>query len=361
MNVRGTAAHARKACTQRRALVSLSLVALVLAACGSTSTSSSGSSAASEKTYVVKAAVAGSAGSVLGTYMTAFANKVQADSGGHLKIDIFLNSVLGTNSQEFDALRAGTIQLADENFTVADNLFPDLDLLTLPGFWQTSDVWMAANNGGKLQTYFNSELETKGIITAGDAYSGNFGFVTNKPISGLSSLPGLKMATLPGPYIALAMKDLGIEGVPLSGSQFVTSEQTGLINSLAYAPTSTLQNGDYPFFKYVYQMPGIFIPALAGFMMNYAWYKTLPSNLQKILTNDAVSVSTAFEATQIGETATAVTTLQQKGLTVTTISQTLFDSIVSTFEQPVVSLFAQNNGSTALNIAKATPGFSSGS
>jgi TRAP-type C4-dicarboxylate transport system substrate-binding protein len=360
MNARWTAARARKACTQRRALVSLSLGALLVAACGSTSTGS-GASAAPEKTYVVKAAVAGSAKSVLGTYMTAFANKVQADSGGHLKIELFLNSVLGTNSQEFDALRSGTIQLADENFTVADNLFPDLDILTLPGFWPNSDVWMAANNGGKLQQYFNTELETKGIITAGDAYSGNFGFVTNKPINGLSDLPGLKMATLPGPYIALAMKDLGIEGVPLSGSQFVTSEQTGLINSLAYAPTSTLQNGDYPFFKYVYQMPGIFIPALAGFMMNYAWYQTLPSNLQKILTNDAVSVSTAFAATQIADTATAVTTLQQKGLSVTTFSQSLFESIVSAFEQPVVALFEQNNGSNALNIAKATAGFSSGS
>jgi TRAP-type C4-dicarboxylate transport system substrate-binding protein len=357
MNVRGTAAHAGKARTQRRALVSLSLGTLMVAACGSTSTGSSTS--APEKTYTLKAAVAGSATSVLGTYMTAFANKVEADSGGHLKVDLFLNSVLGTNSQEFDALRAGTIQVADENFTVADNLFPDLDLLTLPGFWPSSDVWMAANNGGPLAAHFNSELETKGIITAGNAYSGNFGFVTNKAINSPSDLSGLKMATLPGPYIALAMKNLGIEGVPLSGSQFVTSVQTGLINSLNYAPTSTLQNGDSPFFKYVYQMPGIFIPALAGFMMNYAWYKTLPANLQKVLTDDAVSVSTAFCATQIANTATAVTTLQQKGLSVTTFSQPTFETIVNTFEQPVVALFEQNNGTAAIDIAKATPGFTS--
>jgi TRAP-type C4-dicarboxylate transport system substrate-binding protein len=122
-----------------------------------------------------------------------------------------------------------------------------------------------------------------------------------------------------------------------------------------YGTESTYLNNYYTFFKYVVQDE--FLPSEGGIMANYAWFKTLPADLQKILMDDGHSVSLKLSNEEPGQTAAAQKALANAGLTVTTVNSQFQSQLTNLVQGPVIQLFEKNNGTAAVTAAKATPGF----
>jgi C4-dicarboxylate-binding protein DctP len=325
--------------------------ALAAAACSSSSssTSSGSTTSSSGKVYTIRASILQAPGTQEYNYFKSFADMATTLSGGRLVFKLYPNSVLGTQAASVGQLQADTVQFVDDTYTAADTLVPDTDVMTLPGIWTSAGKFDRAWNGGALGNLVNSELEAKGVVAFGAAYLGNQDIASNKPISSVSDLSGLKIRVLTGPYLALAAKQLGMTAVNVSVSDLVTSVGTGLINSLAQATSTLYSSKRYQLFKYVTRTP--FYPANIGILGSAKFYDSLPANLQKDLMQAGYAVSNQLSAQADQNDDSAVPPLEQAGLKVTTMSASQQALMTSDITGPVLALWKKNNGTAALDLA----------
>jgi TRAP-type transport system periplasmic protein len=335
---------------QYRVAAAAGAVILALACCGTASAAADHTTAAS-KTYTVRFNLQEAPGTQEYDYATHFADLAATYSHHQLVFKIYPNAVLGTQSASIAQLQSNTYQIVDDTYTAADVVVPDVDVQTLPGVWTSVAQWNGAWNGGKLGQFINKQLEAKGIVGLGSAYLGNQDIVTNKPITSVSDMAGLKIRVLTGPYLALAARQLGMTPVNVNVSELVTSVGTGLITAIAQADSTLYSSKRYQVFKYVSH--ATFYAANIGFLASASWFKSLPKDLQTDLLKAGNIASDDVSLRAIQNNNYAARQLTKLGLHVSTLSKAQQALMTSKITAPVLALWRKKNGNTALDMALA--------
>jgi TRAP-type C4-dicarboxylate transport system substrate-binding protein len=356
--------------TPKARIVKAGIMAVValfaVSACSSSKTSSSGSSSAGGAATSA-AAGSGAPSSASGTVYKARVNVVEAPgtyeydyvksftdmatqlSGGRLQFTLYANSVLGGQSESIGQLQANTYQFVDDTYTAADTIVPDTDVMTLPGVWKSGQQFADAWNGGAVGQAIEKEFEAKGVIGVGAAYLGNQDIASNKQISSVADLKGLKIRVLTGPYLQAACQALGMVPENVNVNEIPTSVKTGLLNSIANASFTIYSSKRYEFFKYISLAQ--FYPANIGLMGSAKFYDSLPPDLQQDIMKAGYSASNTLSAGATDRLNSAVTSLQKLGLKVTSLPADQQTLMTQTIEQPVQDLWKKNRGDTILNLA----------
>lgn len=334
---------------QPRAAAVVAAVVLALACSGTASAADHATSAG--KTYTVRFNLQEAPGTQEYDYATHFADLAAQYSHHQLVFKIYPNAVLGTQSASIAQLQSDTYQIVDDTYTAADVLVPDVDVQTLPGVWTSVAQWDGAWNGGKLGQFVNKQLEAKGIVGLGSAYLGNQDIVTNKPVTSVNDMAGLKIRVLTGPYLALAARDLGMTPVNVNVSELITSVGTGLITAIAQADSTLYSSKRYQVFKYVSH--ATFYAANIGFLASASWFKSLPKALQADLLKAGYAASDDVSQRAIQNNNYASEQLTKLGLHVSTLSKAQQALMTSKITDSVRALWRKKNGNTALDMALA--------
>lgn len=221
----------------------------------------------------------------LGTGAEQLANRIQAASGGRIRIQVYGGGELVPALQAFDAVTRGTAEMGHgaayywKNKTEAAQFFS-----AVPFGMNSQEINGWLYHGGGLELY-QDVYSDFGLVPFPAGNTGvQMGGWFNKEINSVSDLQGLKMRIpgLGGEVLARA----GGSPVLMPGAELFTSLQSGVIDATEWVgPYNDLAFGLYQAAK-LYYYPGWHEPCatLECFINQQAW-DSLGSELQAVVEN----------------------------------------------------------------------------
>ena len=223
----------------------------------------------------------------LGTAPEYFAERVEAMSGGRLKIKVYGSGQLVPALEVFDTVSQGTAEMGMGAAYYWKGKAPASVLFTSIPFGlnaQEMNGWL--HHGGGLELWRELYEPFNLIPFAGGSTGVQMAGWFNREINSLEDLKGLKMRIpgLGGEVITRA----GAESVTMAGSDIYTALQTGVIDATEWVgPYNDLAFGFHQIAKYYYY-PGWHEPGpILELVVNKDAYESLPKNLQAIVTTAA--------------------------------------------------------------------------
>lgn len=255
-------------------------------------------------------------------FLRPWADKVQADSGGRIKIDIFPSMQLGgTPPQLFDQARDG---VADLVWTLPGNTpgrFPGTEVMELPFVAAKRGI----TNSRAMQEIYETQLrdEYKEVHPI-CMWAHDHGLIhANKQVRTMDDLRGLKLR-FPTRLAGEALKSLGataigmpIPQVPESLAQRVID---GCVVPWEVVPAIKVQE----LLRYHTEIPGSPTLYTATFIlaMNKAKYEGMPADLKKVIDANSGQVAAQMAGNMWDQQAVAVSDMVRKrGNTITVLDE----------------------------------------
>ena len=187
----------------------------------------------------IRFAVLAPEGSTWLNLMKKFNEDITKESKGSITFKIFPGGISG---DEFDVIRKmkmGKIDSTGFTGVGLGQILPEIRVLELPRLFESYKEIDYITD--KLKPYFDQEFNKKGYVLLGWAEVGFVNIFSNKDVSSLDSLGGLKMWTWEGDPLAKALFEaLNIVPNPMPVTDVYTSLQTGLINSVYVSPLAAI-------------------------------------------------------------------------------------------------------------------------
>lgn len=333
----GVARSARPRRAWWAVLVSSSMVALLLSACGSVASPKQGSKSSSMPgpTLSAKFGDLQNIGTPTTDSAEQFAKLVKRYTDAKITITVYPNSELGSPAQQLAGTQAGTIAFyATPDVSAA---VPQTDALALPYLFPSAAVASKVINGPAMRAKLWSLFPAAGLKFIGSWAIGYTSLLTaSRKITSPADVAGLKIRLYNPTVSPLVMSSLGADGVVIASTQVVTALSTGVVNG-ADDPASTMVGSDwYSGMHYLALTDLAYVPSPTFASLKF--WKSMSTAEQK-------AVSKAFQATIASNlsaantlNATAIATMKNV-LTVTSPPLGPFKAAVQSVYKKVETLY----------------------
>jgi tripartite ATP-independent transporter DctP family solute receptor len=160
-----------------------------------------------------------------------FAGLVDKKSGGKIKVKLFYNAVLGSDTQAVGALRAGTLEMTGPSSSPLVGIVKDYAVFDFPFLFKNDEEADAILDGafGKMMLDRLSEVDLVGLAF----WENGFRNVTNsrRPIKAAEDLKNIKLRVMQNPVYIDAFSALGANPTAMSFSEVYTALETRAIDA----------------------------------------------------------------------------------------------------------------------------------
>jgi TRAP-type C4-dicarboxylate transport system substrate-binding protein len=227
-------------------------------------------------------------------FLSPWAKKVEKDSGGRIRIDLYPNMQLGgTAAQLYDQVRDGTVDIAWTLPGLTPGRFPKIEVFELPFVANRS----AVANAQAVQAFYETQLRDEfRDVHAICVWAHDQGVVhTTKPVATLSDLKGLRLRA-PTRLSAESLKALGANGITMPVTQVADALSVRAIDGcmVPWEVVPSIKVEDYAKFHAEFAASPVLYTATFILAMNRKRFDTLPPDLKKVI--DANSGQTAAQA-----------------------------------------------------------------
>lgn len=217
------------------------------------------------------------------TLKQEWAKRVEAMTGGRLKIEMMpVNSVV-QHSETQDAVAAGILDghITDTSYFAGKD--PAFGLIANPvGAWSSPSEMLRFINYGGGSELMNEILEPYGLHFIGATTPGLEAFISKVPLDGVADLKGLKMRAPEG-MVQEVFAAAGATPVNLPGSEVFTSLDKGVIDAADYTVFSTNHAQGMHDIAMHPVYPGFHSMPMVEVSMNKAKWNALPEDIKAIL------------------------------------------------------------------------------
>ena len=222
-------------------------------------------------------------------WLNRFAAAVESDSGGRIKAEVYPASQLGSIPRQIEGVQFGSIQgwTGPPEFLVGvDERY---EVLSAPGLFSGRDQYLRVINDPTVRDLVLGLGANKGLIGAGIYPIGPSSIITKKPIQGLADYSGLKIRVLASQFQLELIRRMGASPVAMTLADVLPALQQGAIDGSLTTITqyTTLHYIDAA--KYVVETGQPYVSSIS--MLSKKWLDGLPPDLQKIVRDDALKVS----------------------------------------------------------------------
>ncbi len=222
-------------------------------------------------------------------WLKRFAAAVEKDSGGRIKGEVYPASQLGAIPRQIEGVQFGAIQgwVGPPEFLVG--IDERYEALSAPGLISTQEQDVRVLNDPAVLGMMLGLGGNKGLVGVGIFPLGPSSIVTRKPARSLADFRGLKIRVLASPFQLEMIKRMDASPVAMTLADVLPAMQQGAIDGALTSITvdTTLHYVDAG--KYVTQTGQPWINSMA--VLSKKWLDGLPSDLQKILRDDAAKTS----------------------------------------------------------------------
>lgn len=268
----------------RRATVPRGLFLLVLvlvmaasAGCGGDAGSDSGQA---QDEYTLRVTNEVAVGAPLNETLNAWKDMVETKTEGRVTIELFPAGQLMTDKAAVGALSQGSIDMNISTTGWMAELVPAMQVFDLPYLFandrQLEVLW--EQDLGKVLNERLSEHNVRGIAIL--PLTGEIILASDRKVTQLSDLRGLKLRTFGGEAQQATLDALGATGVTVPASEIAPAIQTGVVDGIATGMTYWWENFREPL-KYAVA-PDMWQSPYAVWVNDASWDR-LPSDLQSII------------------------------------------------------------------------------
>ncbi len=168
-----------------------------------------------------------------------FAELVKEKTGGSVTVEVFPSASLGTERENLEALKTGTLDMA----IIAVEFYPafveEAGVFVLPFMYDSYEHQTRALEGEAGKKLAEIILNKTGVRVLG-YYSLAFRqiFTTNAPVRTAGDLKGLKIRVPESPTYVNTFKLLGAAPTPVAWGETYTALETGVVGGLENTPES---------------------------------------------------------------------------------------------------------------------------
>ncbi len=246
--------------------VGASLLIGTLSACGggNTSTPSSSpagsspsSSTAQADPIVVKLGFAESESSVHYQGYKYLCDQVTEATDGLMTFELYPSNSLGSERDSYEGCQLGTMEACIITGAVLTNFVPEAAVLNQPFLFDDYDqAWNFID--GAFGDYLEEKAAEGGVKIVGWMDSGFRSLFTNKPVTSLDDLHGMKIRTMENEYHMAAYNALGCIATPMAFGDVFTALQQNTIDGAENTIPSLVANNFYEVCKYICNQPVLF-------------------------------------------------------------------------------------------------------
>ncbi len=215
---------------------------------------------------------------------SVFANIVEADTNGSVKVQIYPSDQLGSNEEAVQMTRDNTIQAVLASTGSVATYYPNIDVLNLVFAYDhnaaTYDVF-----DGEFGKALADDIESSlgDVVVLGYPDSGGFFAVTNskRSIANAKDFEGVRIRTMTIPSHKIIINALNGEAYPLAWGEVYSGMQTGVIDG-QMNPVPIIANANFADVqKYLALTNHLFSPYTL--MLSKTFWDTLTAEEQRIV------------------------------------------------------------------------------
>jgi TRAP-type transport system periplasmic protein len=267
-----------------------------------------------------------------------FAEIVEKNSGGALRIQIFYNGTLGKQQASITGVQNGVIDLTLQTTAWLEPLAPRVQAFDLPFAFNAAAAAERVLDGD-IGRQLSADLAEKGVLVLAWGTNGwrDLELVSTR-VTKPEDMRGLKIRIQSGPVYVSMMKALGAVPVVLDISELYLALQQKVVEGLEIPPPTVLSLKYEEVVKYVALTHHLY--NAAPIIMSKVKYDTLPADHKKALQDASGEILPFWRDTYERYQKEALETLRNKGLTVDAVDHEAFRRAMT----PVYDELRQKNG-----------------
>jgi tripartite ATP-independent transporter DctP family solute receptor len=248
------------------------------------------------------------------TQCVAFANLVNARSGGQIEVQVFGAGALGAEREYVEGIQSGIVQAGIAS-GVMGSFFPSAMVTDIPYLFPSAAVaWEVLDGpvGDELREKF---LKDTGVRCLAFAEVGFRNFTNDvRPIRKPEDLKGLKIRVMETPLFVTLVRSLGAIPTPIAWTETYTALQTGVVDG-EENPISVILVANFPEVQKYVTLDG-HVYGVDWFLINEKFFQSLPADLQYIVLDSAKISSGVGRGVQQALGATGIARLREAGMEV---------------------------------------------
>ena len=263
--------------------------------------------------YAIKFATLAPEGSTWMNVMKEYDQAIRKESGGRLGFKIYPGGVQGDEKDVLRKIKLGQLHSAGITGNGMTTIAPKARILDSPFLFKS---YAEADYITKIfDREFAQAFEEGGYVNLGWAEVGFIYVFTNSPVKTPADMKNVKMWMWEGDPVAEAtFKALGINAIPLSITDVLTSLQTRLIDGVYTSPLVAIALHWFTRVKYMLNAP--LADASGAVVISKKKFNELPPDLQEILVRNGRQYMQKLTQLSREENAKSIETLKKNGVTI---------------------------------------------
>jgi tripartite ATP-independent transporter DctP family solute receptor len=304
------------------------------------------SSPQSGKAKVMKVTSVNQKDRALSIGLEKFAEIVNKEAGGSLKVEVYHDSILGGERQILEGIQMGTIQGGLVSTAITGTIIPHMSAFELPFLFKDKATAFKVLDGPIGQDILK-ELPAKKIIGFGYWDSG-FRHLSNstREVKTLEAMSGLKVRTMESKVHVATWKTLGVNPTPMAFNQLYSALEQKVVDGQENPAVIIKTNKINEVQKYLTTTGHVY--SSSPFMVSKSFWDSLTDKEKDIITKAEKEVRAFERDLNDKQDAQCLVDLTKSGMNVTDLNPGEKEKIVAKL-QPVYKEFATSIGEDFVN------------
>ena len=215
----------------------------------------------------------------LGQQAHVFAQEVEKRSGGQVKVQVFNDAVLGSEREQAEGVKAGTLDLTISGLGGVGRFVQGIHVFELPYLYASLDHLARVTEA--VFPDIERTMVQAGLRPLGVAYQGPRSILAKRALRNLADVKGLRFRVPESPlYVGMA-RAMGAVPTPVAFPEVYTALQTGAVEAAEGGPDALYANKWYEQAKFLNLTQHIY--HVLYITMSEERYQKLPRSAQEAL------------------------------------------------------------------------------
>lgn len=321
-------------------VILIAMLAFAFAACGPKEVEE-------DKVYTVKLHHAQLETTAMHKGSVKFKELVEAGTNGKVKIDIFPNAQLGTDTEAAEYIQTGSIQAGIIPTAKLSGFHAPIQILDLPFLFPNRESLYKTMDDPEFLEKVYKPMEAVGFKGINFWESGFKQFTADREIHAPADFTGTKFRTMESPLIIAQFKAVGSNPVPIDFAETYNALQQKIVNGQEN-PVVSIKN-----MKFYEVQSNMIISNHAylgyAFLFGNTFWNTLPKEYQDVILEAAVEAAEYERQLSIDSEATMISEIAASGTTVTYLTEAEI-AVFAEVMKPVHEQFRDVLGSDLLDL-----------
>jgi TRAP-type transport system periplasmic protein len=215
----------------------------------------------------------------IGVGAEAFARLVAEKTDGRVEVEVFHDSVLGTEREMTEAVQTGALEMVTSGLAGVGLYVPGVHVFELPYLYESMDQLAAVVE--ELEPEIQEQLTAHGFRALGFNYQGPRSTAVVRPLRSFDDFQGLRLRVPEAPlYVGMA-QGMGANPTPVAFPEVYMALQTGVAEAMEGGPDTIFNNKFFEVAPYYVLTEHIF--HVLYMVINEDFYQSLPEDIQDAL------------------------------------------------------------------------------